>query len=186
MNRTLAKKTAPKPSPKKPVVTKLPLQVQIRQELKKLGYDTDEDIYDEDISVELINSSNRDSFVTVSFELTPFAHCCGVLEAGNLCISEESGGYFEDLKRDEKKAVELAIALAFLEARENTLETEKPVFDKTAIAEARPIIFCSNGEDDCVIFEKVATKYLKGYYKQVSTTRNPNSGNVIKIYTSVY
>lgn len=183
--KAVKKKAAPK---KKAVVkSKVLTSAALLAELEKMGYEIDEDseqdedFSDGDVTRRSFDVMDRDgdSIAKINISDGGLRHCCGVIELGGLDISESWA--FEETK-EHNRVVNMATAYVFLYLREKYIT---PTTKRNLSAPyMRPVIFTSNGEEDCVIFEAAATKYLKNAYKVVSTTVNPGSDRTIKIYMS--
>jgi hypothetical protein len=164
-----------KAAPKKKVVMDLEVMV------TKLGFGIEKSLSDSHVNYDLTTPGGN-YIAGVSFDIQALEYCCGVKEAGGLYIGVGDGDDENDLTKDEKTALEMTIALAFIDVAKN--DVSKRYASTSKVTTYRPLIFCSNGCDECVTFESAARKYMKGTFKLVCTSRNPGSLSTIKTYIS--
>jgi hypothetical protein len=167
MSTTTVKKKAVVKKTTKPRVIKKITQDELIKELEKLNFTIRHDI-DEDDNWASYHIHNKKERLEAQFEFqfNTLGYCCGVIEVGSIRKVNTSV---------DKKVINLLISIAFLHIKDQYIEGS---------GGTRPILFCSNGEYTCKEIENAFETTLKDHYKLVSTTKNPNSGNTIKMYIS--
>jgi hypothetical protein len=171
IKKKAVKKVVKKPTPKS-------VEKELVDMLKAKGFTYENDFDMDTYSYKLLHK-NKGNITTLSFNKEILPYCCGVIELGDFIVRGR-----DYLSNSEKAAVEILIAIAFLEVRKGQITGYSTSKGVTSVKSHKPIVFCSNGIEECVFFENAARKYLKGYYKLVSTSVNPGSGNTIKMFVS--
>jgi hypothetical protein len=145
---------------------------EIIQKLKELGYLVDESMG----SFYLQDNEKEENKIELRFEIDDLPFCCGVREIGGLSLSTE----INKKNKDFLKAVKLLIQYAFLTTKEEHTENTRSKIKRCSL-----LLACSNGNNDWSIVEEALSE-IPEHFILISTTRNPSSENIIKVYISVY
>lgn len=129
--------------------------------------------------------SNADGSIydnNISFEIDTIPFCCGIKEIGDVEL-EDNLDNFGKGKVKAKRLTILLIQYAFLHTKEQNQSSYK-TSEKYGIKTAYGLLYTSNGVGQCNLVEE-ALNLLKKDFKIVSTTRNPSSKNILKLYVAL-